>query len=106
MKPQSSAIFLTSTIILLLISTTPHAEATRVLLEKRVRGINNKNLLLSSLYNPVHTPTPNPGTGSSGTASRAVVMEKTFAGRSRFARSPPPQTPTRASSNGYSHAEY
>ncbi|MCD7467398.1 hypothetical protein HAX54_004818, partial [Datura stramonium] len=93
MKPQIGAISLI--ISMMMIIFVPHAEATRVLLEKRVEGTNyNKNILLSSLYNTVHTPTPNPGTESSVTASKMMVMEKNFAGRSRVVHSPPTQTPT------------
>lgn len=85
MKPQISVIFL----IISMLIFVPHGEASRVLL-----GTNyNKFIWLSSLYNPVPTPTPNPGTGSSGTASKTMVMEKNFAGRSRVkVHSPPTQT--------------
>ncbi|KAK6788354.1 hypothetical protein RDI58_016879 [Solanum bulbocastanum] len=69
----------------------PHGEGTRILLEKRG---HNKYIWLSSLYNPVPTPTPNPGTGSSGTASKTMVMEKNFVGRSRVNKKTPVPTPT------------
>lgn len=66
----------------------PHGEGTRnILLEKRD---DNKYIWLSSLYNPVPNPTPDPGTGSRGTASKTMVMEKNFVGRSRV-HSPPSQ---------------
>lgn len=79
-------------------SSIPHEATARILKEEeRVRwtGIN-KHLLLPCFYNPIQTPTPNPGTEGRAFSQR-TVEEKNFAGRRKSVAHPPPIPPSHGS---------
>ncbi|MCD7461183.1 hypothetical protein HAX54_045448 [Datura stramonium] len=84
--------------IVLLLSSVPQEATARILKEEEEEGVDrwmrNEHLLLPSFYNPVHSPTPNPGT--EGKAFRARTIEqKNFVGREkRVVVHPPPIPPS------------
>lgn len=91
MRSQSRKIIIATITIVLLLSSIPHQATSRIL--KGGWRTRNKHLFLPSLYNPVRTPTPNPGTEGKAFSAR-TIEQKNFAARGkRVVVDPPPPIP-------------
>ncbi|KAK6780623.1 hypothetical protein RDI58_022807 [Solanum bulbocastanum] len=94
MRSQNRNIIITITLVILL-SSIPHEATSRILKEGEWRN-RNKHLLLPSFYNPIHTPTPNPGTEGKAFSARTIEQKNFSARGRRVVVHPPPPSYDRA----------
>lgn len=94
MRSQNRNIIITITFVILL-SSIPHEATSRIPKEEGWRN-KNKHLLLPSFYNPVRTPTPNPGTEGKAFSARTIEQKNFSARGRRVIVHPPPSSYDRA----------
>ncbi|KAH0633826.1 hypothetical protein KY289_036791 [Solanum tuberosum] len=88
MRSQNRNIVIAITFVILL-SSIPHEATSRILKEGGWRN-RNKHLLLPSFYNPVRTPTPDPGTEGKAFSARTIEQKNFSALGRRVVVHPPP----------------